>query len=263
MDRKYKLIGWHIVLTLLAWSFWSFGLFTFSGSDFGFNFFGGPVINFLILTSLIVLGFALFRNKVWLLSVSGIVGLFYFLFTGFTPLSALGISIFLLLSIYARSNILSESRFMIKINSRKILRSGLYPVILGFFVLISFAAYQSPAIQGVEAVGELPPRAKRLVDVMVKSIIGSRISVPDEGAKENIINEISSQVFSDINILIKPYLGFAPPVLAFGLFLILWGLSWAFMWLGVFMGMAIFWTLKKTNLVEIREIDIKAETLVV
>jgi len=50
--------------------------------------------------------------------------------------------------------------------------------------------------------------------------------------------------------------------LAFGLFLILWGLSWIFIWLSVLLGMLIFWILKKTKVVSIEERDIKAEVLI-
>ena len=63
--------------------------------------------------------------------------------------------------------------------------------------------------------------------------------------------------------MLKPYFQYAPPLLAFGLFLVLWGLSWFFIQLSVLVGMLMFWILKKTNFVKIEKKNIEAETLVV
>src|SRR3989344_1720239 len=92
--------------------------------------------------------------------------------------------------------------------------------------------------------------------------IGPRVE-GGEIEKQNIISQIAGETFREINTFLKPYFQFAPPLLAFGLFLVLWGLSWFFIWLSVLVGMLIFWILKKTKMVIIKEKDVKAEMLVI
>ena len=100
---------------------------------------------------------------------------------------------------------------------------------------------------------------------VVESVIGTTETrkKTENTEKEKIVNEITSNVFQQLNSFLKPYFRYAPPLLAFGLFLILWGLSWFFVWLSVLVGMGIFWILKKTGIVRIEEKDVKAEVLIV
>ena len=136
-------------------------------------------------------------------------------------------------------------------------------VVLGIFVLISFAAYQSPLAKEIESSKKLPSGTEVFIRDIVANTIGSRVDTVNEAEKQNIISQITNETFGEINTFLKPYFQYAPPLLAFGLFLILWGLSWIFIWLSVLLGMLIFWVLKKTDVIKIEERDIKAEVLII
>jgi len=106
----------------------------------------------------------------------------------------------------------------------------------------------------------LPSASQQLIRSIIDSAIGSQVEASGQD-KENIVSEVTSRTFQQINNLLKPYFQYAPPLLAFGLFLVLWGLSWIFVWLSVLVGMGMFWVLKKTGMVRIEERDVKAEIL--
>ncbi|MEK7139017.1 MAG: hypothetical protein AAB799_02460, partial [Patescibacteria group bacterium] len=148
-----------------------------------------------------------------------------------------------------------------KINSKTVIRRSAPSVVMAFFVLASFAAFQSPVAKGIADAQQLPSASRQMLRSIVESVVGGQIPAGPE--KESILNQISSETFRQINNMLKPYFQYAPPLLAFGLFLILWGFSWLFVWLSVFLGMLIFWILKRTKFVKIEEKDAKAEVLII
>lgn len=258
-----KILGWHGVVAVLAWKLWDYGRYVSFNSVTGINFEPAAVLNFVLLAGLMALGYGLFRKKIWPVSVSGAVGLLFLGYFGFTPLNLLGIGLFILLNLYAQTNVVRELSQRIKINIRQSLRAGLFPVVMAFFLIISFAAYQSPVAKTVEKNQTLPPAGENIIKIVVETIvIGEQIPGGSQ-EKENTVNKITGEVFRQINEWLKPYFKYAPPLVAFGLFLILWGLSWFFVWLSVLLGMLIFWILKKSGVVRIEERDVKAEVLVV
>lgn len=216
-----------------------------------------------LLLTAVVMGIALFQKKVWALTLSGVVGLIYMFQFGFTGLNLLGIGIYLLLGLYSLSNSGAEISQRTKINIRRIIQHGSSPVILGLFVLISFAAYQSSGIQKLKYADKLPSQSEVFIRSMVENIVGNQIQGASPAEKKSIVGQVGQQTLNEINNFFKPYFQYAPPVVAFGLFLILWGISWIFVWLSVLLGMLIFWILKKTKVVMIEERDVKAEVLVV
>ena len=63
--------------------------------------------------------------------------------------------------------------------------------------------------------------------------------------------------------MFSPYLHYAPPVLAFVLFLILYGLSWIFLWLSMLICIGVIAALRMMKFITIEERDVKAEVMVV
>ncbi len=258
-----KLIIWHIVVLILALLMWG------SGSGASFNNTTGIDIEmlslgaFLLLTSIIVIGYALFRFKRWAWPsvVSLIVGGLFMAQFGFSWLNLTGVLMFTALNYWAYSRVGQELGQRFRVNISAILRQGLMPVILGIFIMISFAAYQSPLAENLEKSERLPSVSQNFIRSIVEQTVGRQVQAGNEAEKKNIITQITNETFREINTFLKPYFQYAPPLLAFGLFLILWGLSWIFVWLSVLLGMLIFWVLKKINVVRIVEKDVKAETL--
>jgi len=258
-----KLIIWHGVVLILALMFWGYGSHVSSDVLSGNSFDGLAVLYLVLLLTVIVMGIALFQKKVWALTLSGVVGAIYLFQFGFSQLNLLGIAIFLLLGLYSLVNSKTEISQRTKINMRRIVQSGAWPVIMGLFVLISFAVYQSSFAEELEKSERLPSASHNFIRSIVEQTVGRQVKTNNEAEKQNIITQITNETFGEINTFLKPYFRYAPPLLAFGLFLILWGLSWIFVWLSVLIGMFIFWVLKKTKVVKIEERDVKAEVLVV
>lgn len=258
-----KLIIWHGVVLILALMFWGYGSHISSDALFGKSFDGMAALYLVFLLTVVVMGIALFQKKIWALTLSWIVGVIYLFQFGFTGLNLLGIGIFLLLGLYSSVNSGAEISQRTKINIRRIVQSGAWPVTMGLFILISFAVYQSPFAGELEKSERLPSASQNFIRSVVEQTVGRQIETNNEVEKQNIITQITNETFGEINTFLKPYFQFAPPLLAFGLFLILWGLSWFFIQLSVLVGMLIFWILKKTKMVRIEEKDVKAEVLVV
>lgn len=276
MNKSYKLIGTFVLVALLSWGFFryvDYVLNVITPDSFSFDFAApgaslaswrepAAVVNFIVLVSVISLALAIFRKKKWELTVSGIVGLVFLLHFGFNYINLLGVLITVSLFEYARHDGVEEIDQRTKINSRMVVRRSAPAVVMALFLLVSFAAFQSPVARGIAEAGQLPSASQQLMRSIVESVVGGQIEASGQ-EKENIINEVSNRTFQQINNLLKPYFQYAPPLLSFGLFLMLWGLSWIFIWLSVLVGMGIFWVLKKTEFIKIEGKDVKAETLVI
>ena len=288
-SKTYKLLGTYVLIALLSWQFFryvDYVLNVITPESFSFDFEAIAVVNFVVLVSVISLALAIFtplevaaprssglatelrarllmgfRKKRWALVTSGIVGIIFLLFFEWTYINLVGVLIAMSLFESARFAGVEEIDQWTKINSRTIVRRGATGVVLAFFVLVSFAAYQSPVATGIAETEQLPSVTQQLMRSVVDSVIGSQIPAGPE--KEGVISQVTNETFQQINGILKPYLQYAPPLLAFGLFLILWGLSWIFVWLSVVVGMGIFWILKKTEMIKIEERDVKAEILII
>lgn len=220
-------------------------------------------VAFLLLIATIVLGYILFRQRRWSVSIAGILGISFLMVFGWNWLNLLSVGIVL------GFNFWSATRVRREINERKVLNiqdafyHGLMPVVLGLFVMISFAAYQGPLLNEIKDAQQLPSQAQIFFKQIVEGTVGQKINAPTEQQRNRLINEIASLTLQQINGVMKPYFQYAPPILAFGLFLILWGLSFIFIWLGILVGMTLYWILKKTRMVRVEEQDAKIEVLVV
>ena len=262
MAKSYKLIVWHLLVAVLVWWMWK------AGKSVGFNTVTGVDIQlpsfvaFLLLIAVIVLGYILFRQRRWSASIAGILGISFLMAFGWNWLNLLSVGVVL------GFNFWSATRGRREINKRRVLNikdafyHGLMPVVLGLFVMISFAAYQGPLLNEIKDAQQLPSQAQIFFKQIVEGTVGQKIKAPAE-QRNWIINEIASQTLQQINGVMKPYFQYAPPILAFGLFLILWGLSFIFIWLGILVGMILYWILKKTHVVRVEEREVKAEVLVV
>jgi hypothetical protein len=259
-----KIIIWHVLVALLAWWVWSFNGHVAFNQVTGLDFQPPAVGAFILLTAVMVLGYMLFhQNRRWALSTAGIAGIIFIATFGFNWLNLLGVGLFLLFAILANHRVRQEVQERLKFNIARMLEAGLLPLILGFFILISFAAYQSPFVKDIQKANSLPSQVYVLFQQIIEKTIGPKVATQSPAQQKQILNQIATQTFQSFNSFLKPYFQYAPPVLAFGLFLILWGVAFIFSWLSVLVGLVIFWVLKKTKVVKIEEKDVKAEVLIV
>lgn len=264
MDKYYKIVGANILIAFLAWQFLKYVdymLNVITPDSFSFDFEPLAVANFIILVSVISFGLAVFRQKKWALVTAGVAGLVYLLIFSWSYVNLIGVGVIALLFLYAQHNGVEEIDQRTKINSRMIVRRSASAVVMALFLLVSFAAFQSPVAKGIAEAEQLPSASQKMIRSIVDSIVGNQIPVGP--GKESIITEVAGQTSQQINNLLKPYFKYAPSLLAFGLFLILWGLSWIFVWLSVLVGILIFWILKKTGFVKIEKYNVESEKLVI
>ena len=141
------------------------------------------------------------------------------------------------------------------------MRRGLPHVISPFLIMISFAYFFSPGVQMQTSEKQLPPTINQVIEKTVSTFLGDEIKKlpPEEQAKAE--GQLIGQVKNQLLEFAGPYFRFMPPVLAFGLFLVLTGLSAIFVWGSIGLAVFLIWVFKKTGLIQIKKIQIEAEQL--
>ncbi len=134
-------------------------------------------------------------------------------------------------------------------------------VIMPILIMISFAFFFSPNVQASAENKQLPPTFKQVIRTVMSGFLGGELEKLSPAEREQTEAQLVEEVFSRFNQLLGPYFRFFPPILAFGLFLILQGLSIAFVWLGVGISMLLFALLKRSGLVRIELVKKDAEKL--
>lgn len=251
-------------MVAVAWLFW-FWVEPWVASPTRFADYGlwlKPLVVLGVLSSLIGFSLMFLKNLSLRILVSALAGL-PFLFVFKSNQYFLGaFALMILLHLYAVRNIREQATQRIKINIREIMNHGLPMVITPLLVLISFAFYFSPTVQTSAQTKQLPPTVKQVVESTVSGFLGQEIqSLPPQERKQ-AENKLVTEVINQLTKFAEPYFKFFPPILAFGMFLILQGLSFIFVWLGVAISVLLFWVLKKSGVIQIRMVQKEAEELI-
>lgn len=93
------------------------------------------------------------------------------------------------------------------------------------------------------------------------SFLGGQVENLSPQEREQVESQTVSQVLEQFTVFLGPYIQYLPPILAFGLFLILQGLSFIFVWLAVLISVLLFWTMKKSGFIRIQVVQKEAEEL--
>jgi len=218
---------------------------------------------FVVLASFLSVGLIMFRDRLWSVYLGLIVGITYLLNFGISNLNLVGVFILVLLFYHAQDIVQGEIVERIKMNSRLLIRKSLSNFLVAFFILISFAAYQSPAIENFKGQEKIPSSGEVFIRNLIQQTFVSQIDEASPKEKEVITNHLTAETVSRLNTFLAPYFEYMPPALAFGLFLVLWGVGWIFLWLAVFLGVLVFFILRKLNFIKIEEYDVKAERLII
>lgn len=276
MNKIYKIIGSNILIAFLSLGFFRYVSYVFNvitPDSFSFNF-AAPwtslaywreplaILNFVFLVSAIAISLVIFRQKRLAVINGLVVGLIFIYSFGYGYVNWIGAGLTILLFLAARHDGVEEVNERTKLNPRMIIRRTSTFIVIALFVLVSFVAFQSPVAQGIADSQRLPSASEQLMRSIVKSVISHQVEGSNR-EKENVINQVTRSTFLQINNILKPYFQYAPPLLAFGLFLVLWGFSWIFVQLSVLAGMLIFWILRKINFIKVEKYNVEAERLVV
>ncbi len=220
-----------------------------------------PLITLSALISLIGLAFLLFKNFYLKILVSVLAGLPFFFVFGLSPFYFGAFVLMVLLFMYAMRNIQAEAGERMKINIRVIMQGGLPRIVTAILIMISFAFFFSPTVQSSAKKKQLPPTFQQVIERTVNTFLGGEIKNLPPQERQQAENQVITQVMTQFTEFLGPYFQYLPPILAFGLFLILQGLSFIFVWLAVAMAMLIFWVFKRAGMVRLAVVQKEAEKL--
>ncbi|OGN32650.1 MAG: hypothetical protein A3I92_02150 [Candidatus Yanofskybacteria bacterium RIFCSPLOWO2_02_FULL_43_10b] len=196
------------------------------------------------------------RKIVWLSVFLGL-GVFAFVFNPKEILVWAGVAIALLLQWSAWRAIKGESQNKLRFHLRSNLHSGMGRLVTSILILISFAYFLNSGIREEVRRRELPNFVRQTVQVVVGNYVDENL----EAKSPSLRAQLTEKVLDQITNYLKPYFVVLPPILTFGLFLILQGLSFIFVWLGMILAMLIFRVLKILKLVKIEVESREAEIL--
>lgn len=221
-----------------------------------------PLVTLVVLASVIVVALTLFRRRLWELLIVVEVALPFVIIFGTNLLYVTAFGIIFVLFAYADKNIREELDQRIKLNVGLIMERGLRGVMTGILIVVSFAYFLSPGVQSSDESNRLPPTVQEVVRVTVNTFLGGQLDQLPPQQREQTRNQVIRETMNSLTRLAQPYFKYFPPILAFGLFLILQGLSFIFNWFSVWLGQLIFLVLRKSGFVKVEEREVKAERLV-
>ena len=266
MSKTNKFILWCVLVGITSFWMWASVQVWLRGSLFEIQSVTDMTILaalFTVLLALLSVGMVIFHSRPTNIYFGLIVGGAYSLLFKISNLNLIGLFILIFLFYHAEDIVMGEMRERLKMNSRLLIKKGLVNLIVAFFVLASFAAFQSPAIEEFKNIQKLPSSSEIFIKTIVEQTLGGQLAEAGPDQKELVLNQVTKEVVGQVNSFLEPYFQYAPPALAFGLFLVLWGVGWIFIWLAVLLGILIFWILKKAKFFRIEERDVKAETIVI
>jgi hypothetical protein len=219
------------------------------------------LVVFIILVTSIALAFLALSKYVFKLLLIFLIAIPFFFFFKFSFYYLLSVTLMFWLLSYAIRGIRIEAAERNKINIKMILRRGLSPILTAFFIMISFAYFMSPVVQSIAQKEELPPTFNQAVrEVFTVMFKGELEELPPAERRETE-SQVVSEVVRQANEAVEPFFGYLPPVVAFGLFLVLQGLSFVFIWPAIGLGIILFGLLKKIGFFRIKEVQVKSEIL--
>jgi len=223
-----------------------------------------PLICMVMLSALVCLALIAFQQKLPRNLVFAIVSLPSFIVFGLNQyLLAVSAVIFLFFRL-AIGRIDAEKSGRLKISPYDIAKKGLYPIIISLLIAISFAYYLTPPVQKTVSKKELPPSIGNFINRAVNGVLESD---KIENIPENLKDSVRSDFMDEFNGFLKntfgDYYKFLPPILAFGLFLILFGLNYLFIWPAIGLCVLLFKLFRKIGLIKIEEYETRAERIVI
>jgi hypothetical protein len=260
MIKKSILGGAILVVSFLSWFFlnpWIQNPVKISNWDLWLM----PLALFIILNCLVVAGFAVTKSKWEKLGVSFIAIAPFFLVYGFNYLLVIAAVLALLLQLYASRSVKLEAREKAEVSFVSIVQHGSPRVITSFLVLISFAYFLTPGVQLSDSSKQINSKIESVVSQVSDSFLSDQLkglSPQDRQVAEGqVVNETKNRLVS----LVEPFANYIPPLLAFGMFLVLQSFSFIWVWLSMLFGMFLFWILRKTDVIKITKTTIEVEQI--
>jgi len=194
-------------------------------------------------------------------AASGVIGLAFLMAFGLTMLNLLAIAVMLLFHFWAMRNMRGTLRNHLTINFRSVVNSGMRHVITPLLIMISFAYFANPNVQASAEHNQLPPAITKAVETVSRVISRNELSGLSPNQQIQTERQLNQEVIDFLNREAKPYRRYFPPVLAFGLFIVLEGLAFLFVPISSYAAAGLFNLLKSLEFIRISEKDVKAQEL--
>lgn len=220
-----------------------------------------PLGLLVLLNCFLGLAYYLIDGKAPRLLLSTLVALIAVGVFGYHWLLLIGVALVVLFHLRAIYIVGQESRERIKVNISAVLRRSLPMLLMPILIMISFAYFNTPKVQESAQKKQLPEGFTRLVDQTITLFFESEIRQYPEVEQDRLRKEFTEQIVERFTQQTSPYFRFLPPVLAFGLFLLLQGLSFIFMWLSIWLGRIIFRLLKILGFIEMERTQLEVERI--
>lgn len=220
-----------------------------------------PLAMLILLSGAIGVCYAILPQRRLKLAASALIGLTYLIAFGFGYLNILGFFVILLLHVFAIRAIHLESQERLKIHPWAILRRGIAEIMVPLYIAISFGYFASPVIQGRTSADVLNPGVKQIAAEVMEKFLESDGNLSNSQRKA-VGQAAIDRAYDSMKYFLAPYEKYFPPILAFGLFLVLWGLGFVIYPLATLAGMGIFSLLRVSGIVQIQSVDTKAERIV-
>ena len=220
-----------------------------------------PLAGLVVLAASLGIAFMLIPEYWVKIVASALSALPFIVIFGLEPIYLGAACILVALHIKAIESVGDEVKSRITVRAKHIVRRGMSMIILPHMLLISFAYYQTPAVKNAGKDLKLPAAITQAIEGTTRTFLGPELEKLPAAERKKVEGQIINQAVHQITELAKPYLHYMPPLLAFGLFLALQGLSPIFFELGSWLGLLMFLLLKKTGFIMTEEKQVKAEII--
>lgn len=258
MSKQISIISVTTALAIVFWVLakpWVESLTKFSEIDLWIP----PLAVLVLLASVVSLALVILPKRRLMLLLSGLTGLTYLIIFGFHWLNLIGFGLVVAFHAIAIHHVSTEINSRIKLDINRIVRHGIGYVLLPILIALSFGYYLSPSIQEKASQTTIPPTFAQVAGKTLDAFL-----INEEGssaAKQVAKNAALERMYALYDRQIQPYRKYLPPVLAFGLFIVLWGLSVILIPLSVWTAHGIFAILRRAGFVKVEEVEVKAERL--
>ncbi len=163
---------------------------------------------------------------------------------------------------------LSAHRIRVDLADRHTMRittslgTGLTPLILGVFLLLSMGFYVLPSSQSVGVSDVSEGIQLQIERVYETPVVVSQLNQLPPAMRAQVKAELAKNIDRYAQRFLGPLSAYLPPLLAFGLFLVLWSVLFIYRELAIWSGSGLFKILKASGFVRVEEHDVKAQVLV-
>ena len=141
------------------------------------------------------------------------------------------------------------------------LGAGLTPLMLGTFLMLSLGFYLLPAYHQVGVKEVSIGIQNQIMDAYSNPLVEAQLNQLPPSMRAQVKADLGKSVDTYVKRFLGPLGSFLPPLLAFGLFLVLWSVLFIYRELAIWFGALLFFVLIKTGFVRIVEKDVKAQSL--